>query len=213
MANRPANSPEHRPAHRLPRRHLAFRKDEPREHHARSHCPVSKRSHQDVYGPRRRRRRVSGARRGPRDVRARTIRSSSTARRSRRRRRSARTIPPNPAEVVGSTSSASKEQALEAIDAAARAFESWKRVAVNERAAFIFKAAELLRQRRFEYDALLVYGGRQELARGRRRHRRSDRLPGVLRARSAAIRRSRSRSFRSPASRTRWSTSRSASAP
>jgi len=64
--------------------------------------------------------------------------------------------PANPAEVVGSVSSASKEHALEAIDAAARAFESWKRVSVTERAGYIFKAAELLRQRRFEYDALLV---------------------------------------------------------
>jgi 1-pyrroline-5-carboxylate dehydrogenase len=65
--------------------------------------------------------------------------------------------PANPAEVIGSTSSASKEQALEAIDAAARAFESWKHRKLPERATFLFKAAELLRERRFEYDALLVY--------------------------------------------------------
>ncbi|MFY9720181.1 MAG: L-glutamate gamma-semialdehyde dehydrogenase [Candidatus Cybelea sp.] len=65
--------------------------------------------------------------------------------------------PANPAEVIGSTSSASKEQALEAIDAAARAFESWKHLTLPERATYLFKAAELLRERRFEYDALLVY--------------------------------------------------------
>lgn len=65
--------------------------------------------------------------------------------------------PADPAQIVGVTSSASKEQAVEAIDAAARAFDLWKRRSVEERAACIFKAAELLRQRRFEYDALLVY--------------------------------------------------------
>lgn len=65
--------------------------------------------------------------------------------------------PANPSEVVGVTSSASKEQAIEAIEAAATAFESWKRVAPHERAAVILKAAALLRERRFEYDALLVY--------------------------------------------------------
>jgi len=65
--------------------------------------------------------------------------------------------PADPQQVVGLTSSASKEQAIEAIEAAARAFESWKRLTLEQRASYIFKAAELLRQRRFEYDALLVY--------------------------------------------------------
>ncbi|MGB8966026.1 MAG: L-glutamate gamma-semialdehyde dehydrogenase [Candidatus Cybelea sp.] len=65
--------------------------------------------------------------------------------------------PANPEDVVGLVSSASKEQANEAIEAAARAFESWKQVPMAERAACIFKAAGLLRERRFEYDALLVY--------------------------------------------------------
>jgi 1-pyrroline-5-carboxylate dehydrogenase len=65
--------------------------------------------------------------------------------------------PANPDEVVGATSAASKQQASDAIEAAARAFESWRRLTLPERAAYIFKAAELLRTRRFEYDALLVY--------------------------------------------------------
>jgi 1-pyrroline-5-carboxylate dehydrogenase len=65
--------------------------------------------------------------------------------------------PANPTEVIGTTSSASKEQAREAIAEAARAFESWRRLTLPERAAYIFKAAELLRARRYEYDALLVY--------------------------------------------------------
>ena len=64
--------------------------------------------------------------------------------------------PANPDEVVGVTSSASKEQAVAAIEAASRAFEMWKRKTPQERASFLFKAAELLRERRFHYDALLV---------------------------------------------------------
>lgn len=65
--------------------------------------------------------------------------------------------PADPSEVIGLVSSASKEQALEAIDAAARAFDSWKHLTLSERAVYLFKAAELLRKRRFEYDALLVF--------------------------------------------------------
>ncbi len=65
--------------------------------------------------------------------------------------------PANPQEVIGSTSSASKQQALDAIEAAAAAFQTWSRHSLTERAAYLFKAAELLRERRYEYDALLVY--------------------------------------------------------
>ncbi|MGA7094503.1 MAG: L-glutamate gamma-semialdehyde dehydrogenase [Candidatus Cybelea sp.] len=65
--------------------------------------------------------------------------------------------PANPDEVVGLTSAASKQQASDAIEAAVRAFESWRRLSLPERATYIFKAAEVLRARRFEYDALLVY--------------------------------------------------------
>ena len=65
--------------------------------------------------------------------------------------------PSKPSEIVGLTSSASKEQANAAVAAAARAFESWKRRTPQERANFVFDAAARLRERRFEYDALLVY--------------------------------------------------------
>jgi 1-pyrroline-5-carboxylate dehydrogenase len=65
--------------------------------------------------------------------------------------------PSKPSEVVGVTSSASKEQANAAVAAAARAFESWKRLSPQERANFLFDAAARLRERRFVYDALLVY--------------------------------------------------------
>jgi 1-pyrroline-5-carboxylate dehydrogenase len=65
--------------------------------------------------------------------------------------------PADPAQVVGSVSSASKAEAVEAIEAAARAFESWKYLSLPQRAEYIFRAAELLRRRRFDYDALLVF--------------------------------------------------------
>jgi 1-pyrroline-5-carboxylate dehydrogenase len=65
--------------------------------------------------------------------------------------------PAKPAEIVGETSSATKEQAEAAIAAAARAFESWKRTSPSDRADVLFRAAAKLRERRFEYDALLVY--------------------------------------------------------
>jgi 1-pyrroline-5-carboxylate dehydrogenase len=65
--------------------------------------------------------------------------------------------PADPEQVIGSVSAASKEQATQAIEAAARAFESWKHLGLPERADYLFKAAQLLRERRFLYDALLVY--------------------------------------------------------
>jgi 1-pyrroline-5-carboxylate dehydrogenase len=65
--------------------------------------------------------------------------------------------PADPTQVVGLTSSASKEQAGDAIEAAGRAFDSWKQRSPQERASCVLKAAALLRERRFQYDALLVY--------------------------------------------------------
>ncbi|MGC9991878.1 MAG: L-glutamate gamma-semialdehyde dehydrogenase [Candidatus Cybelea sp.] len=65
--------------------------------------------------------------------------------------------PADPRQVVGSVSSASKAEAVEAIEAAAQAFETWKYLSLPQRAEYLFRAAELLRRRRFDYDALLVY--------------------------------------------------------
>jgi 1-pyrroline-5-carboxylate dehydrogenase len=64
--------------------------------------------------------------------------------------------PSRPGEVVGTVGSASAEQASEAIEAAARAFETWKRVGPEVRAGVIFRAAELVRRRRDDFNALLV---------------------------------------------------------
>jgi len=65
--------------------------------------------------------------------------------------------PANPQEVVGVVASASLEQAKSAIDAAAQRFETWKNVSAWDRANYLVKAAQRVRERRFEFDALLVY--------------------------------------------------------
>ncbi|MGH7737347.1 MAG: L-glutamate gamma-semialdehyde dehydrogenase [Candidatus Tyrphobacter sp.] len=65
--------------------------------------------------------------------------------------------PAAPNEIVGETSSASAKEAQDAIAAAERAFAGWRSVPAHERAAVLFRAAALLRERRFDYDALLVY--------------------------------------------------------
>ncbi|MEO7019628.1 MAG: L-glutamate gamma-semialdehyde dehydrogenase [Ktedonobacteraceae bacterium] len=69
----------------------------------------------------------------------------------------ASTNPSNPEQVIGYFASATVEQANEAVKAAEEAFKSWKRVPAEERAAYVFAAAEILRQRRFYFNAWMVY--------------------------------------------------------
>jgi 1-pyrroline-5-carboxylate dehydrogenase len=64
--------------------------------------------------------------------------------------------PAHPAEVVGRIGAANAAIAGEAVESAARAFESWKRVAPAERAGYLFDAAELIRQRRDDFNAILI---------------------------------------------------------
>jgi len=65
--------------------------------------------------------------------------------------------PAKPSEVVGNVSSASLEQATSAIEVAHERFQTWKYTPAQERANYLFKAAALVRERRFHYNALLVY--------------------------------------------------------
>ena len=65
--------------------------------------------------------------------------------------------PSNPEQVIGYLASATVEQANEAVKAAEEAFKSWRRVPAEERAGYIFAAAELLRQRRFYFNAWMIY--------------------------------------------------------
>ncbi len=65
--------------------------------------------------------------------------------------------PSQPDQVVGYFSKATVEQTNEAIQAAATAFETWKHVPATERADYLFKAAELMRQRRLYLNAWMIY--------------------------------------------------------
>src|SRR6266481_3215115 len=49
------------------------------------------------------------------------------------------------------------EQVAPAIQAAAQAFESWKKTSVEERASLLMNVAAILRERKFEFCAWLVY--------------------------------------------------------
>ena len=65
--------------------------------------------------------------------------------------------PSNPNEVVGEVAAASLEQATRAIEIAHERFQTWKKTTAQERAGFLFRAAELVRERRFHYNALMVF--------------------------------------------------------
>ncbi len=65
--------------------------------------------------------------------------------------------PSRPDEVVGAFPKATREHAGQAIEAAGRAFESWKRVPPRERAEWLLRAAALMRRRKFELSAWMVF--------------------------------------------------------
>jgi len=66
------------------------------------------------------------------------------------------TNPASPTEVVGRVSRADTELAEKAMVAAQRAFASWSRVDPQIRAGYLFRAAELMRQRRMSFSAWMV---------------------------------------------------------
>ncbi len=59
-------------------------------------------------------------------------------------------------ELIGLASSASQDHANHALEVAWKAFESWKRTSAEERANVLLRAAQILRERRLEFDALLT---------------------------------------------------------
>jgi 1-pyrroline-5-carboxylate dehydrogenase len=65
--------------------------------------------------------------------------------------------PSKPSRVVGIFSKATVELARRAVDEAAREFETWKRVPAARRAEIIFRVADLLRERKFEFEAWLTF--------------------------------------------------------
>lgn len=59
-------------------------------------------------------------------------------------------------QMIGLVSKADQKLAEEAMQAALKAFESWKKTPVEERVAYLLKAAELMRQRKHEFSAWLI---------------------------------------------------------
>jgi 1-pyrroline-5-carboxylate dehydrogenase len=65
--------------------------------------------------------------------------------------------PARPAQVVGLHQKASAEHAELAMQAALHAFESWGRTSTSQRVSLLLGAADLIRQRKFEFCAWLTY--------------------------------------------------------
>jgi len=65
--------------------------------------------------------------------------------------------PSKHSEVIGTISQASIEHANLALNVALKAFESWKFVKAEVRADVLFKAAAIIRRRKFEFSALLTF--------------------------------------------------------
>ena len=65
--------------------------------------------------------------------------------------------PANPSEVNGIHQKAGAEHVETAMNAALKAFESWSRTPVEERASLLFRTADLVRERKMELSAVLVF--------------------------------------------------------
>jgi 1-pyrroline-5-carboxylate dehydrogenase len=65
--------------------------------------------------------------------------------------------PARPAQVIGIHQKAGAEHVEEAMQAAQTAFASWSKITAAERAGLLFRAAELIRERKFEFYAWLTY--------------------------------------------------------
>ena len=65
--------------------------------------------------------------------------------------------PANPSQIVGIHQKAGAEHAEQAMQAALAAFETWKYVSAEERASLLLNAADIIRKRKFEFCAWLLF--------------------------------------------------------
>ncbi len=65
--------------------------------------------------------------------------------------------PSRPSEIVGIHQKGSEQDARDAVEAAFAYFPTWAEAPMEERAARLFRAADIIRQRKYEFDAWLVY--------------------------------------------------------
>src|SRR5579862_6460106 len=66
------------------------------------------------------------------------------------------TNPARPSDVIGVHQKAGREHVEPAMQAALSAFESWKNVPAEERAALVFRVSDILRRRKLEFNAWMV---------------------------------------------------------
>ncbi len=69
----------------------------------------------------------------------------------------ASTNPSHLSQVLGTFQEATAEQARQAIEAAHNYFDTWKRVPAEQRAEMLFRAAAIVRQRKFDVSAWISY--------------------------------------------------------
>jgi 1-pyrroline-5-carboxylate dehydrogenase len=65
--------------------------------------------------------------------------------------------PAKPSEVVGIHQKAGPEHVEPAMKAALAAFETWRNTSIEERVGLLLRASEIIKQRRFEFNAWLVF--------------------------------------------------------
>ena len=65
--------------------------------------------------------------------------------------------PGKPSRVVANSAKGSREDALAAIAGAHKAFGAWSRASAGERAEYFFRAARIMRLRKHEFSAMMVY--------------------------------------------------------
>jgi 1-pyrroline-5-carboxylate dehydrogenase len=65
--------------------------------------------------------------------------------------------PANPHELVGLFQKAGKEEVEPAMKAALKAYESWSRTPVEERAQLLFRVGDIIRRRKHEFSAWMIF--------------------------------------------------------
>src|SRR5712692_6876321 len=67
------------------------------------------------------------------------------------------TNPSHPMEIIGVFQNATVEMARQAVEDAHKYFDTWKKVSPQERAKCLFRAAQIVRERKYELNALVCY--------------------------------------------------------
>ena len=65
--------------------------------------------------------------------------------------------PAHPEQALASFARAGVHEARQAVEAAHQRFQTWQYTPASERAGYLFAAAQLMRERRFLFNALMVY--------------------------------------------------------